>query len=95
LERHERVSIRYENAEGGVERLEAAGAFSELLQHEMDHLDGVLAVDRSLDRDSLCTREEWERRCAAPPSSEAAASGLRSIAVAPLPTRTGRARGSE
>lgn len=39
-----------------------AGALSELLQHEMDHLDGVLAVDRALDRDSFATREEWERQ---------------------------------
>jgi peptide deformylase len=45
-----------------VARIEAAGAFSELLQHEMDHLDGVLAIDRALDGNSLCTREEWERR---------------------------------
>ena len=42
--------------------LEASGALSELLQHEMDHLDGVLAVDRAIDRASLCTRAEWERR---------------------------------
>jgi hypothetical protein len=28
----------------------------------MDHLDGVLAVDRALDRDSLCAREQWLRQ---------------------------------
>jgi hypothetical protein len=28
----------------------------------MDHLDGILAVDRALDRESLCTREEYDRR---------------------------------
>jgi peptide deformylase len=31
---------------------------AELLQHETDHLDGVLAVDRAMDR---VTREEYER----------------------------------
>ena len=62
LERSVEVRVRFENERGEVERLEAAGAFSELLQHEMDHLDGVLATDRALDRSSLCTREEWERR---------------------------------
>lgn len=36
-------------------------AVSELLQHEIDHLDGVLAVDRALDRDSLVMRAEYER----------------------------------
>jgi len=40
----------------------ARRAFSELLQHEIDHLDGILAVDRALDRESLCTREEYVRR---------------------------------
>jgi peptide deformylase len=58
------VRIRFQNDAGEVERLEAAGGFSELLQHEMDHLDGILAIDRALDRNSLCTREEYERRYA-------------------------------
>ncbi len=58
LERAEGVRMRYRD-EAGVERvLEARGALSELLQHEMDHLDGVLAVDRALE---LITREEYRR----------------------------------
>lgn len=36
-------------------------AAAELLQHEIDHLDGVLAVDRALDRESLVMRREYER----------------------------------
>jgi peptide deformylase len=62
LERSVEVRLRFQNEAGEVERLEAAGPFSELLQHEMDHLDGVLATDRALEGNSLCTREEWERR---------------------------------
>jgi len=31
-------------------------AAAELLQHEIDHLDGILAVDRALDRDALVLR---------------------------------------
>jgi peptide deformylase len=62
LRRSTTVKLKFENDAGEVERLEAADAFSELLQHEMDHLDGVLAIDRALDANSLCTREEWERR---------------------------------
>ena len=61
LERSESVRIRYQDEDGQVRRLEAAGALSELLQHEIDHLDGVLAIDRALDRNSLCTREEYIR----------------------------------
>jgi peptide deformylase len=65
LERCEHVTVRYEDEQGDTRRIEATGAFSELLQHEIDHLDGVLAVDRALDRDSLCTREEYARRYSA------------------------------
>ena len=35
---------------------------SELLQHEIDHLDGILTVDRITDVKTLCTREEFEKR---------------------------------
>ena len=62
LERARTVYVRYRDQAGASRRLEATGALSELLQHEIDHLDGILAIDRALDRNSFCTREEWERR---------------------------------
>jgi peptide deformylase len=62
VERAEIVRIRYLDEQGETRTLDASGAFSELLQHEMDHLDGVLAIDRAIDRNSFCTREEWKRR---------------------------------
>jgi peptide deformylase len=61
LERSVSVTVEYEDL-NGAQSLPASGALSELLQHEMDHLDGVLAVDRAIGRDSFCTREEWQRR---------------------------------
>jgi peptide deformylase len=62
LERSETVAVRYQDEQGRAGQLRASGALSELLQHEIDHLDGILAVDRAIDRNSLCTREEYERR---------------------------------
>ena len=58
------VSLRlaYVDEDGAECTLEASGAFAELIQHEMDHLDGILAVDRAIDRQSFMTREEWLRR---------------------------------
>ena len=67
LKRSEIVRLRYFDEHGSARQIEASGAFSELLQHEMDHLDGVLAVDRALPGNSLCTREEWSRRYAGEP----------------------------
>jgi peptide deformylase len=64
VERSVSVEIRYEDEHGAAQALAAQGALSELIQHEMDHLEGVLAVDRALDGNSLCTREEWARRYA-------------------------------
>jgi peptide deformylase len=62
LQRSQVVRVRYEDERGASHVLEANGALSELLQHEMDHLDGILAVDRALGRDALCTRTEYKRR---------------------------------
>jgi len=62
LERARRVAVAYEDERGERRKIEASDAFSELLQHELDHLDGVLAIDRAIDANSFCTREEYERR---------------------------------
>ncbi|HEV2445838.1 MAG TPA: peptide deformylase [Candidatus Sulfopaludibacter sp.] len=62
LERAKSVRVRYLDEAGAAQTIEAEGAFSELLQHEIDHLDGILAVDRALPGNSLCTRAEFERQ---------------------------------
>lgn len=62
LERAQIVRVRYEDEHGASHVLEATGALSELLQHEIDHLDGILAIDRALGRDAFCTRTEYARR---------------------------------
>jgi len=62
LQRHCGIRLKHEQHDGSTGEIEASGALAELIQHEVDHLDGVLAVDRALDRDSLCTRDEWLRQ---------------------------------
>ncbi len=62
LERSESVTLRYQDRRGEWQEIVAEGAFSELLQHEVDHLDGVLSIDRALDRrESFMTRTQWLR----------------------------------
>jgi peptide deformylase len=56
-----RIRVRYQNAKGEWEETELEGDRAELLQHELDHLDGVLAVDRPHGLDPFCLREEWNR----------------------------------
>lgn len=55
------VTVRYLTPAGESRTLNVSGAFSELLQHEMDHLDGILAIDRASGPGSLATREEFQR----------------------------------
>jgi peptide deformylase len=57
VERSRSVRVNYADEHGARQVLNAEGALSELLQHEMDHLDGILAVDRAIDRDSFATRK--------------------------------------
>jgi peptide deformylase len=60
--RHRAVTVRYQDTDGTWHEIAAEGDLAELLQHEIDHLDGVLAIDRMTDLRTLCTREEFERR---------------------------------
>lgn len=64
VERHREITVRYQDLRGEWHEVRAAEDrnLSELLQHEIDHLDGILAVDRITDMKTLCTREEFEKR---------------------------------
>lgn len=61
VQRAHKIKVRYLSEQGEEHTIEAEGALSELLQHEIDHLDGVLAVDRAAGLDPFCLREEWKR----------------------------------
>ena len=61
VERAQSISLDYVDEHGKPHQwrdLDQAAA--ELLQHEIDHLDGILAVDRALDRDALVLRAVYE-----------------------------------
>jgi peptide deformylase len=64
VERHREITVRYQDLEGNTLEVEAGEDrnLSELLQHEIDHLDGILAIDRVSDTKTICTREEFEKR---------------------------------
>lgn len=62
LRRHASVSLRFQDERGDFQEWnDLDTATSELLQHEIDHLDGILAVDRAIDRDSIVMREVFDR----------------------------------
>jgi peptide deformylase len=61
VRRHSSISLTYLDEQGEPRSWEHAGqAESELLQHELDHLDGVLATDLALDARSIIYRSAFE-----------------------------------
>jgi peptide deformylase len=47
VERHERVTVEAQDADGKDVRLELEGLPARVAQHELDHLDGILILDRT------------------------------------------------
>jgi peptide deformylase len=56
VRRHVEVEVSYTDEHGAQRRMTASGDLSELLQHEIDHLDGILATDRAIDGRSFAMR---------------------------------------
>lgn len=61
VRRNLKIDVQYRDMEGKRHLLHAEGGLSELLQHEIDHLDGVLTIDRAIDRKHIVFRDEWEQ----------------------------------
>ncbi len=58
VRRFKKCNISYRNREWELVSQDLEGDMSELLQHECDHLDGILAVDRAIDSRSFMLRSE-------------------------------------
>ncbi|HUA78686.1 MAG TPA: peptide deformylase [Acetobacteraceae bacterium] len=74
-----RVKVRYEDPSGARHEIEAEGLLAACLQHEIDHLNGILFVDHlsALKRNIILRRLAKERRQnpATPLSAGASAGG--------------------
>ncbi|MCX6833725.1 MAG: peptide deformylase [candidate division Zixibacteria bacterium] len=56
--RHRRCSVRFQDLEWNETVWQLKDALSELVQHEYDHLDGILATQRAIDSRSFAVRSE-------------------------------------
>jgi len=53
VKRHESCNLSFYDLDWNKHSLELEGDMSELVQHEYDHLDGILAVNKTVDDQSL------------------------------------------
>ncbi|HRW62541.1 MAG TPA: peptide deformylase [Bacteroidales bacterium] len=60
--RHKTIKVRYQDEKGTVVEEIFTDDLSELLQHEIDHLHGILATDYLTDKNHIIMRAEWEKR---------------------------------
>ena len=61
VERPSKVEVEYLDSEGRARRLVAEGFLATVCQHEFDHLDGTLYVDRIADPKRFSFNEEFAR----------------------------------
>ncbi len=61
VDRHYSIEVEYFDQEGKRHTIEAEDKLSELLQHEIDHLDGILAIDRMKDK-KIVMRSELKQQ---------------------------------
>jgi peptide deformylase len=59
--RHPRVHVTANTVDGERVEVDAEGFHARVIQHEYDHLDGVMFVDRMTGMESLTFEEEWDR----------------------------------
>jgi peptide deformylase len=58
VQRHKECTVRFKDLEWKTGTMVLCDDLSELLQHEHDHLDGVLAVSRAMDGRSFALRSQ-------------------------------------
>ena len=47
VKRHKRVVVKYQNEGSENKELKAHGLLARIVQHELDHLDGILFIDKA------------------------------------------------
>ena len=68
VERPQHVRVRYTDLAGETHELELIGFLATVFQHEFDHLDGTLYIDRIKDSRLLAFDQEFERYLAPRPA---------------------------
>jgi len=60
--RNRSITVEYQDEKGKNKIEKYTDDLSELVQHEVDHLHGILAIDHLKDVSKIVMRNEWEKR---------------------------------
>ena len=60
VERYESIRVRAQDRHGKKIKLRLSGWTARIFQHEIDHLNGVLYIDRLTDQENFWTEEEFD-----------------------------------
>lgn len=55
------ITVSYTDLKGKQHAMPLEGPMAELLQHEIDHLDGIMMLDRPSGLDPFALRTEWQK----------------------------------
>ena len=58
--RYESLVMTAVDVDGNPVRVEAQGLHARVIQHEYDHLDGIVFLDRMADMKQLMFEDEWD-----------------------------------
>ncbi|MFX0117427.1 MAG: peptide deformylase [Candidatus Hodarchaeota archaeon] len=61
IERYKSIQVEYQDEVGEKIIKTFSDSLSELIQHEIDHLEGILASDHLTDVKKIILRQEWEK----------------------------------
>lgn len=56
------IEVEYTSRDGHLQRRELTGFIARIFQHEYDHLEGVVFLDRVEDTRNLMTEDEYQKR---------------------------------
>jgi peptide deformylase len=71
VERYDAIRVRAQDRYGKKIKLKVQGWTARIFQHEIDHLDGVLFIDRLTEPENLWTEEEFDAMQGADDQEEA------------------------
>ena len=50
IDRNRKITVKYQNEKGAIIKEEFKGFYAQIIQHEIDHLNGIVFIDRLLEQ---------------------------------------------